>query len=495
MLTSKSFIPSFGMLAGISRLALGLALGASPSCAFDDVRVAGAADSTDESVTSAELSADDLASEAICTKGRFRCHARVQTTKEGVRITSHAAATAPKGFGPPDLQSAYNITDATKTVTATPTVAIIDAYGYAAIESDLAAYRSNYGLPACTIASGCLKVVNQDGAVSPLPLDPPPDDDWTIETALDMDMVSALCPTCKILVVQANDNSGNGLLFGQATAVSLGATVISDSWGGPEAAPPNDPADAEQFFDQPGVAIFVSAGDAGYNDQFSTNGTGPDYPGTSAHVISVGGTHLVKDTSTRGWHETTWAPVAGSARSGAGGSACSLSIPKPAYQTASPCAFKATTDIAAVGDPATGLAVYNAANGGWITLGGTSASAPMVAAIFAATGNGAQTSGSFIASNASKLNDVTSGNNGTCGTTTLLCNAAVGWDGPTGFGTPNAAALSPAPTTSGSDSGTGGDTGSGSTDVTGGCSAGSGAGAGLWLGVVLVGLVRRRRAR
>ena len=444
-------------------------------------------------MTAAELgTADDLASEEICTRGRFRCHARIQTTKAGVRITSHADAAAPRGFGPADLQSAYNITNPSKTVTAKPTVAIVDAYGYAAIESDLAAYRTTFGLPACTIANGCLKVVNQDGATAPLPLNPPSDDDWTVETALDMDMVSAMCPTCNILVVQANDSIGNGLLFGQNTAASLGATVISNSWGGPEAPPPNDPADAEPYFDHPNIAIFVSAGDAGYNDQLSTNGTGPDYPGTSAHVISVGGTRLVKDTSTRGWHETAWAPVAGEPNKGAGGSACSLSIPKPAYQSASPCAFKATTDIAAVGDPATGLAVYNAANGGWITLGGTSASAPMVAAIFAATGNGAQTSGAFIASKASKLNDVTTGNNGTCGSTTLLCNAAVGWDGPTGFGTPNAAALSPAVVSPGSG---GSSQDISSNDVVGGCSVspGDASGAGLWLGVALVGLVLRRR--
>jgi MYXO-CTERM domain-containing protein len=311
-------------------------------------------------------------------------------------------------------------------------------------------------------------------------------------------MASAACPKCKILVVQATDNMGNGLEVGQNAAATLGATVISNSWGGPEAAntPPATTAMSEAYFDHPNIAIFVSAGDAGYNDA----GMGPDYPGTSSHAIAVGGTRLVKDATTaRGWSETAWVK---------GGSACSLSIAKPAYQTKSPCAFKATTDIAAVGDPATGLAVYNAKNGGWITVGGTSASSPFVASIFAATGNGTQTSGSFISSKASLLYDVTSGTNGTCGANTLLCTAAVGWDGPTGYGTPNAALLMPAtgPTGTGTGTGTGPGTGTGgagggssdgtsggSQDVTGGCSTGGGnAGAGLLLGLAMLGFRRRR---
>lgn len=269
-------------------------------------------------------------------------------------------------------------------------------------------------------------------------------------------MVSAACPSCKILVVQADD-PGDTLLTAQATAKSLGATVISDSWGGPEQA--GSPATAaESYFAQSGVTIFVASGDNGYND----SGQGPDYPGTSANVISVGGTKLVKDASARGWTETAWT---------SGGSACSLSIPKPTYQDASPCAYKATVDIAAVGDPATGLAVYNAANGGWISVGGTSAAAPLVAAIFAATGNGTAGTGAFVKSNVGKLYDVMSGVNGTCPTGQgLLCKAQAGWDGPTGYGTPNASLLvgtGGSGSGSGAGSGVGAGNGSGSGDGTG----------------------------
>ena len=480
---SKNFLLGLGVLAGMSRLALGLALGIIPSCAstaLDD----GAGVTEDTAELDSAAADDDDASDAVCTKGRFRCFARAKVGGETGRFKALAV---PQGYGPSDLQSAYKI-NPNATATAKPTVAIVGAYGYPALESDLAVYRSTFGLPACTVASGCLKIVNQNGAASPLPSPPPPDDDWTVEAALDVDMVSAACPKCNILVVQADDNRGTGLFLAQAAAARLGATVISNSWGGPEpkGATPEETAQIaeemaqiDEVFNQPGVAVFVAAGDDGFND----GGDGPDFPGTSSHVISVGGTRLLRDASTRGWSETAWS---------SGGSACSLFIAKPAYQTLSPCALKATADIAAVGDPATGLAVYNAGAKGWLTVGGTSAASPFVAGIYAATGNGAQTSGSFLAANTTKLFDVTSGNNGNCGTSTLLCNAKAGWDGPTGYGTPNAQALggSAIPSSSGSDAGS---AASGSNDLVGGCSAGGGAGSGMLLLVGLLGLRRRNR--
>ncbi|HET7501480.1 MAG TPA: S53 family peptidase [Kofleriaceae bacterium] len=449
---------------------------------------------------------DETSSQPVCTKGRYHCHARIVTGGAARRISTRAVGPTPDGYGPADLQSAYRIDPKTIATSTPPTVAIIDAYGYAALEADLGAYRSQFGLPPCTIANGCLKIVNQLGQTTNLPPDPPADDDWRIETALDIDMASAACPKCKLLVVQAPDNVGDGLESSQATAVSLGAAVISNSWGGPEN--PQQPvatSGIEEFFNHPGVAIFVSAGDAGYNDQLGDllmpkQPVGPDYPATSAHTIAVGATRLLRAPGTpRGWTESTWAPITGMPDHGAGGSACSNSVPKPAYQAASPCTFKATADIAAVGDPATGVAVYTSAvNGGWIVIGGTSASAPFVAAIFAAAGLGATASGAMLAASTAKLNDVTSGSNGTCGTQTLLCNAAKGWDGPTGFGTPNASAFIPGSTGTGTGSGSGGqsDTSGGDQDVSGGCSTGSGAGsgAGLLLGVALLGLRRRRRA-
>ncbi|HEY0251875.1 MAG TPA: S53 family peptidase [Kofleriaceae bacterium] len=412
--------------------------------------------------------ADQLQTGAVCGGGNVRCFAHVLATEDG--FVSPAAPTT--GFTPTDLQSAYKIPTA---IGGTPLVAIIDAYGYANLESDLAMYRSTFGLPPCTTNNGCLHIVNQEGNNSPLPAQAPSSDDWTIETALDVDMASAACPKCKILVVQADDDTGTGLYVAQNTAASLGAAVISNSWGGPERAGLSLDANEAYFAHDDTVAIFVSAGDAGFNDA----GEGPDYPGTSAHVIAVGGTHLSRDTSTRGWSETAWED---------GGSACSLSIAKPAYQSGSGCSFKATTDIAAVGDPQTGVAVYHAGNGGWTVVGGTSAAAPLVAAMWAATGNGRHTSGEYIKQNTAKLWDVTSGSNGACGS--ILCTAGIGWDGPTGYGTPNAAQWVTAAVT-----GDGGETETSDDDdanVIGGCSA-SGSGSGLLLvSLVLVRGCKRR---
>jgi hypothetical protein len=355
---------------------------------------------------------------SVCSGAGIRCYAHVRTDAAGDVV---ATAAAPSGFGPAELQSAYQIDPA---MARPSTIAIVDAYGYASLESDLAVYRMQFGLPPCTRANGCLKVVNQDGMTSPLPADPPPDDDWTVETALDVDMVSAACPSCKILVVQASTNSNANMYAAQNSAAAARPTVISDSWGGPQQVG-EDLTGQEPFFDHPGIAQFVSAGDRGYDE----GGRGPTYPSTSAHVIAVGGTALVRSSNTRGWSETAWTM---------GGSSCSYSIPKPAFQTASPCTFRAASDIAAVGDPATGLAVYNANNGGWLVLGGTSAAAPLVAAIFAATGHGDATAAQ-IAQRTDALFDVTSGSNGSCGN--LLCNATTGWDGPTGYGTPSARVL------------------------------------------------------
>jgi uncharacterized protein (TIGR03382 family) len=495
MRTSSRFDRAFADFGGPITAVLGLFVGLVPSgCVADpggDITSAAQQDLTLRAEVSLDQPFDNqIQTGSVCSGAGRRCFAHARATAEGFV----QADAVPQGFGAADLQAAYKIPT---TITGTPTVAIVDAYGYPQLESDLAAYRTQYGLPACSVANGCLKIVNQTGGAT-LPAAPPANDDWTIETALDVDMASAACPSCKILVVQADDDQGNGLDIAQNAAAMLGAAVISNSWGGPEQAG-QSLAGEEAYFNHPSIAVFVSSGDNGYNDA----GQGPDYPATSAYTIAVGGTHLVKDATARGWTETAWT---------SGGSACSLSIAKPAYQTNSGCTFKATTDIAAVGDPQTGVAVYNSRNGGWTVVGGTSASSPLVAAIFAATGNGMHTSGSFVKDNVAKLYDVTSGTNGTC-TNAILCHAGAGWDGPTGYGTPNATlfvtgSTGGTGTGSGTGSGAGSNSGTGvdgggtsgtseSTDdnaVTGGCNAG-GQGSGF-AGIALIGLalVRRRRA-
>ncbi|MFI5298658.1 MAG: hypothetical protein ACHREM_11210 [Polyangiales bacterium] len=361
----------------------------------------------------------------VCSGGSFSCFAHVRVDAASGDVSPFAT---PSGFGASDLQAAYNLD---VSVDPGATIAIVDAFGYPNAESDLAAYRSQMGLPACTIASGCLTIVNQTGATSPLPKAPAANDDWTVETALDLDMASSACPKCKLLLVQANDDTSNGLYVAQGAAVSLGATVISNSWGGPEQT--SDPAtNYESYFNHPGVGIFVASGDSGYDD----GGQGPNYPGTSAYVVAVGGTSLVKSASTpRGWVESAWGTSGGN---GAGGSGCSLSVPKPSWQGSTSCSFRASADVSAVGDPNTGLSVYNKANGGWIVVGGTSAATPFVAGVYALTGHGGAAP-SFAYQNIADFNDITSGSNGSCGN--VLCDSGAGWDGPTGIGSPIGSAL------------------------------------------------------
>jgi hypothetical protein len=351
--------------------------------------------------------------------GMMACSARVRLDAQGI---TPFAATASDGYAPSDLQSAYNI-DTTKGAGAT--VAIVDAQDDPNAEKDLATYRSTYGLPACTSASGCFKKVNQSGSTSSLPQ---PDQGWAGEIMLDLEMASAACPNCKLLLVEASSASMNDFGAAENTAVQLGATVVSNSWGGSE-----DSSDTQldaQYFNHPGVAIFVAAGDQGY---------GAEYPASSPYVTAVGGTTLAKSSSaTRGWIEGVWGSANGN--NGGTGSGCSSYESKPSWQKDSGCSHRTVADVAAVADPNTGVAVYDTYGGnGWEVYGGTSAASPLVAAIYALTGHGAD-NGSYAYGNPSAFYDVTSGTNGSCGGS-YLCTAEAGYDGPTGNGSPNGAVL------------------------------------------------------
>ncbi len=324
----------------------------------------------------------------------------------------------PSGYGPANLASAYKLSSSGGSGA---TVAIVDAYNDPTAAADLAAYRSQYGLPACTVASGCLRIVNQNGATSPLPIT---DSGWSQEISLDLDMVSAVCPKCKILLVEANSANDADLFTAVDTAVNLGAKYVSNSYGGPEYA---GQTSADAHFNHPGVAITVSTGDKG-------NAEGPEYPASSRYVTAVGGTSLSTATNARGWTESAW--------SGAG-SGCSAYDTKPAWQTVATgsCTTRAEADVSAVADPNTGVAVYLTTGGdGWTVYGGTSAAAPIVASVYALAGTPAAGTypASYPYSHPSNLFDVTTGNNGSCGAP--LCTAGTGWDGPTGLGTPNGTA-------------------------------------------------------
>jgi hypothetical protein len=364
-------------------------------------------------------SAAPMTTRANCAKPASRhtmqCFALMRTDITAVSANAITPNATPSGYGPANLDSAYKLSTSGGTGA---TVAIVDAYNDPTAASDLATYRSQYGLPACTTASGCLRIVNQNGATSPLPSN---DSGWAGEESLDLDMVSAICPNCKIILVEASSASNSALYTAEDTAVALGAKYVSNSWGGGEY---SGQTSDDAHFNHPGVAITVSSGD---------NGAGAEFPATSQYVTAVGGTHLTTSTNSRGWTESAW--------SGAG-SGCSSYDPKPSWQTVSTsCSRRAEADVSAVADPATGVAVYQTYGAsGWVVYGGTSVSAPIMAGVYALAGTPA--AGTYPASypyaHQGNLFDVTSGSNGSCGAP--ICSAGTGWDGPTGLGTPNGTA-------------------------------------------------------
>jgi len=235
--------------------------------------------------------------------GSSRCLSHVVTDSAGkILVTS-----TPQGFGPSDLASAYKLPSSGG---AGQTIGIVDAQDDPNAESDLAAYRSYYGLPACTTANGCFRKVSQTGTTNY----PTPDSGWAGEISLDLDMASAVCPACKILLVEVNSADDDDLGAGENEAAALGANVISNSYGGAEDS--TVASESTEYFNHPGVFITASAGDDGY---------GASFPATSQYVTAVGGTTLTKATgTTRGWTETAWEDT---------GSGCSAYIAKPSWQT------------------------------------------------------------------------------------------------------------------------------------------------------------------
>ncbi len=331
--------------------------------------------------------------------GYARCQAWIRTDIKGM-----ARASTPNGYAPSDLQDAYDLTSFSKHGGMGETVAIVDAYDDPNAASDVAVYRKQYGLPACTVATDCF--TKQKYATKS-------DPGWAVEESLDVDMVSAICPNCKILLVEAASASASALSAAEKYATGH-ANYVSNSWSGDEGRKTYD-AD----YDVSGVAIIAATGDYGYNET-------AQWPAILPSVIGVGGTSL---TSVSPRTETAW--------SGAG-SGCSKIYAKPSYQHGidTGCSKRAQADASAVADPYTGVAVYDSfQQSGWQVLGGTSVATPITASVFALAGNTSSNNPGNLYANAASLNDVTVGSNGACGAP--LCVAGVGWDGPTGLGAPN----------------------------------------------------------
>jgi len=340
-------------------------------------------------------------------KGFARCYA-YQLVTDGVKPN----ASSPAGFNPSDLQGAYNLPSTT--AGSGQTVAIVDAYNDPKAEADLATYRSYFHQSACTTANGCFKKVNQNGGTSY----PSNNAGWSQEISLDLDMVSAICPNCHILLVEATSPTNANLGTAVNTAVRLGAQAVSNSYGGAESSSESNYA---SYYNHPGVAITASAGDSGY---------GVEAPAAYNTVTSVGGTSLTYSNGVRS--ESAWS---------GSGSGCSAYVSKPSWQTDSGCGNRTVADVSAVADPNTGVSVYDSyasqGQSGWLVFGGTSVASPIIASVYALAGNEASiTYGSYPYSYRGSLNDVTSGSNGSC-SPAYLCTAGSGYDGPTGLGTPN----------------------------------------------------------
>ncbi|MFL6172891.1 MAG: hypothetical protein ACJ716_08360 [Marmoricola sp.] len=341
------------------------------------------------------------------------CSAKVMVSDKTGAVPASTSPAA-SALTPTQLRAAYGLTG-----DATGTVAIVDAYGYPNLERDLGVYRTQFGIPACTRASGCLRITDQSGGTNL----PRFNTGWAGETALDVDAVSAICPGCKILVVQAKSANIPDLGAAVATAArQAGVVAISNSYGG------GDLSDASygSYYNHPGIAVTASTGDNGYR--------GGSFPASSSYVVAVGGTTLTMSGTTR-VSETAW--------SGAG-SGCSTVNTALAGAGAfgTGCAKRAIADVSAAADPNKGgMAVYyptSSRASTWAQVGGTSESSPIIAAVFALAGGvgAGVTANSVPYASSAALRDVTAGSNGSC-PTTQWCNARAGWDGPTGLGVPN----------------------------------------------------------
>ena len=367
----------------------------------------------------------------LSVAGFARCHAQVVTDSHNEPL---ASATVPSGsYGPVQFHSAYNLPctpgGSVSSTCATPfsfgpqTIAIVDAYNDPTVENDLTVYSTAFGIPPCTKANGCLTVINQNGGSSL----PSTNSGWALEIALDTQVAHTICQTCKILLVEANSSSILDLGTAVNRAAAMGATVISNSYGGSEWS-------GETFYDtyynHPGIAVTASSGDSGY---------GVEYPAASPKVTAVGGTTLQLFTDNTYASESVWNGT---------GSGCSSYESANVWQTSLPnwavtnCGIhRAIADISADADPNTGAAVYDSTpysgQSGWWIVGGTSLSSPLIASVYALTGSlPANTNeASLLYQNSTLFHDVLSGSNGNC--LTIMCKGAIGYDGPSGLGTPN----------------------------------------------------------
>jgi subtilase family serine protease len=349
---------------------------------------------------------------AVCPSppaGYAHCHVLVVTDRNG----NPDASKSPTGLSPAAIKSVYGFSTSS-TAGGGKTVAIVDAYDDPSAESDLGVFSSMFGLPACTTANGCFQKVNQRGGAAYPRTDP----GWALEISLDVQWAHAIAPGAKILLVEADSNSLANL-FAAEDYAKAHAQYVSNSWGGSEF---SGESGYDSHFQQSGVSFFVSSGDAGLP---------AEYPSASPNVVSVGGTTLHFSGSTF-TGETGWS-------SGGGGcsgyeAATSAQSSFSQYGQVNCGGRRATPDVSLDADPASGVSVYDSTRyqgrSGWFTVGGTSASSPMLAARSAAAA--AVVNAAYVYGSSITFRDITSGSNGaSCLVGYDLCTGRGSWIGAT----------------------------------------------------------------
>ncbi len=391
----------------------------------------------------------------LCAPPKDAAHASCFASVRTDSSISSIAADIVSGLAPQDLSTLYNFPAPGMQGGAGSgqTVAVVEAGDYAQAESDLSVYRTHFGLPQCQSWNGCLRKVgagytgttSATGSSTSISAHATTTAaqltalGWDAETDTDTEIVSAVCPQCRIIIAEAASNSLADLSAAVTAAVNAGATIVNTSFGAPESA-----ADAQfspAYSNSRHVKVVSASGDWGF---------GVYYPASDPNVVAVGGTTIsvVGTTVT----EAAW---------GGSGSGCSTVFAGPAWQhppaVAGACQMRNVADVSADADPLTGVAVYDSelaspqvgqlfgffnvmipAQGGWAIFGGTSVAAPIVASMYALSGDtsrnvGAQT---LYSDPTSAFLQVTSGSNGTC-SPLYLCTALPGYNGPTGLGVPD----------------------------------------------------------
>lgn len=336
----------------------------------------------------------------------YRCYALIE--REGRQALTRVGA--PAGWGANELRDAYGLPEHPEPG---QKVGVVVAFDYPGAAEDMNRYRRQYGLPPCRIKGGCFTKINQDGGTDEYPR---PDPGWALEAALDLQMVSAACPSCEIVLSEANRPRTRSLGKAVDAAVKAGAAVTNHSYGiqeynGVERA-------SRRYYDGQDFTAVASSGDFGFEPA--------SFPASSAAVLAVGGTVLRHANSERGWREHAWSNA---------GSGCSGYFTGPDGQDDPGCDGRTIADVSAV---AKGVAVFNSFSDPerrtWWTIGGTSVSSPLVAGMVAAA-NAGGTRPSVVYDNAAAFHDITRGYNGYC-KSNYICTAKNGYDGPTGLGTP-----------------------------------------------------------